>query len=542
MSIHAAAAYHPFAGQDFNWLLASRAERSPHRLFLAWEPFESSPRQWTYAQFYGWVGQIAAGLRIRGLREGDRLLLHLDNCPEFLAVWCACAELGVLVVTTNTRSSADEVAYFASHGRCTVAVTQPSLASRLPETGLRWVAIVAATDESMPCAAPWPTLAWSELEKHDAPASRPLPARDPARPLCVMYTSGTTSRPKGVVYTHGNVLWAARINATQEALRPDDVHHVVLPLFHTNALSYSFLPTLWAGGTVVLQPRFSVSRYWEVALRHRTTWASLVPFCFRALQSAPIPPAHSLRCFGTGTADAPYARAFGVPVFSWYGMTETVGHPVVGLHDLPNTPGTIGRPSPYYEVRVLDEHGQPTPAGAIGDLRVRGWRGVSLFAGYLDDEDATAAAFDEDGYFITGDRVSVLPDGSLQFAEREKDMLKVGGENVASSEIERVLASVAGVTEVAVVGQPHPMLDEVPVAFVTVDPLLKESQRTALAETALQACRSRLADFKVPTAVMVLDEFPRGTLEKISKRELRARLEAAGSSADSKLSSAVGTD
>ncbi len=171
---------------------------------------------------------------------------------------------------------------------------------------------------------------------------------------------------------------------------------------------------------------------------------------------------------------------------------------------------------------MLDEDGQPVAPGQTGDLHVEGQRGLSLFLEYANDPVATAAAFRPDGLFITGDRVRLGPDGSLYFADRSKDMLKVGGENVAASEIERVCASVAGVRELAVVGRRHPMLDEVPVAFVIpVDP-----SDTGLPDRIMAACLAGLAGFKRPHEVRLVDSLPRSTLEKIAKAELRAILAA----------------
>ena len=205
-------------------------------------------------------------------------------------------------------------------------------------------------------------------------------------------------------------------------------------------------------------------------------------------------------------------------------MTETVAAPIVGDLLVPNRAGTIGRAAPQYEIAVLDVDGNPVGAGETGELRVRGVPGISLFAGYLHDEAATSAAFDEEGWFVTGDRVTVHDDGSLSYADRSKDMLRVGGENVAASEIERVILTVAGVAEAAVVGAPDPMRDEVPVAFVVARP--DAAARTNLADAILAACRRELADFKVPREIRIVEDLPRATLEKVAKHELRRLLQS----------------
>jgi crotonobetaine/carnitine-CoA ligase len=186
---------------------------------------------------------------------------------------------------------------------------------------------------------------------------------------------------------------------------------------------------------------------------------------------------------------------------------------------------SMGRAAPEYSIVVRGEDGSPARPGETGDLLVRGVRGLSLFHEYLEDPSATAASFTPDGWMITGDRVTLADDGWLVFADRAKDMLKVGGENVAASEVERVIASLPGVLEVAVVGKPDPMLQEVPVAFVRLQ-AQADAQPEAFVASVLEACRTQLASFKLPREVHLLDDFPRATLNKIAKAELRKRLTA----------------
>jgi crotonobetaine/carnitine-CoA ligase len=202
-------------------------------------------------------------------------------------------------------------------------------------------------------------------------------------------------------------------------------------------------------------------------------------------------------------------------------MTETVSHPVVGglLH--PDRPGSMGRPAPEYEVAVLDDDGAPVAPDGVGELLVRGVRGVSLFAEYLHDAEATARAFPDDGWFRTGDRVRLDPEGTLTFVERDKDVLKVGGENIGAPEIERALLAVPGVREAAVVGRPDVLLGEVPVAFVTV----RDGASVAV-EDLQRSCAELLAAFKRPREVRIVDALPRSTLDKVAKAQLRALLAA----------------
>jgi len=521
---------HPFAGRDVNWLLDWRAESRRDHPFLVWEPFAGDRKVWSYGEFRQCVLRVAAGLHKRGIKAGDFVLVHLDNCPELEFLWFACARIGAVVVTTNTRSAGPELEYFAEHCGAVAAITQPELAGLVAShaKNIRWLAVTENTADGGPADAslrPEKALAFSQLDGD--PADLPQIDPDPWRPGSVQYTSGTTSRPKGVLWTQGNALWGARTSAVHEGLTQDEVHLTVMPAFHTNARTYSILPTMWAGGTVVLMPRFSASRFWDVALRNKCTWMSTLPFFAKAVMDQEVPK-HHFRRWGFAIVSEAIQKHFGVGMVSWWGMTETVSQGIVSDLVSPEPDMTTGRPAPEYGVKVVRDDGMtPVEPGETGHLRFLGVPGVSIFAEYLNNPQATADSFDEQGWFLTGDRVRLNADGSITFSDRDKDMLKVGGENVAASEIEAVIALVPGVYECAVVAQKHRMLDEVPVAFVRPGPGIKVQGNNELPAAVMDACRKNLADFKVPRQVLLVEDFPRSTLEKISKAELRKTLSAA---------------
>ena len=515
---------HPFQRLDVPTLLAHRASSRRDHPFIVWEPFDGLTQRWTYGQFHAQVGRIAGGLARRGIEAGDRVLIHLDNCPETLLAWYACGWLGAVAVTTNARAADDELAYYAEHSGAVAAITQPKFAERVAANcrHLKWM-VVTATDNGAPAATTVePGQRFETLDAEPAPRRAP----DPLAPCSVQYTSGTTSRPKAVLWSHANALWGARINAVHEDLQASDVHLVHMPLFHTNAQAYSVLATLWAGGTAVLMPRFSASRFWPVSLKHRCSWASMIPFCIKALMAHEVPAAHPYRLWGAAACDLPSDPHFRVQTIGWWGMTETITHGIVSCRHWPSPSLAIGRPAPEYGIAIVDNDELPVAEaraiepGGSGQLMVRGIRGLSLFQEYLGNAAATASSFTADGWFRTGDRVDLLEDGSIRFGDRTKDMLKVGGENVAASEIERVIAAVPGVHECAVVARQHAMLDEVPVAFV----LPAANAPADLAERVLAACAAQLADFKRPHALRLVSDFPRSTLEKIAKAQLRAQL------------------
>ena len=205
---------HPFLGQDIPQLVADQARLRPNHPFLVWHPFEDEPRRWSYAGFAREVESIAAGMHARGVRPGDRILIHLDNCPELLLAWFAAARLGAVGVTTNARSSIDELNYFTGHAAVVGAVTQPAFAemvSAVLEPG-RWM-VVTGHDAGRPADPGRRPAGTDRFETlRGDPADLPRRPADPMAPIGIQYTSGTTSRPMGVVWTHANALWGARVN------------------------------------------------------------------------------------------------------------------------------------------------------------------------------------------------------------------------------------------------------------------------------------------------------------------------------------------
>ncbi|MEZ5375864.1 MAG: AMP-binding protein [Acidimicrobiales bacterium] len=510
-------------GMDIPWMLSQWVRRSPDKVAVVWEPFTGDRAVLTYAELQAQARSLAAGLHERGVRSGDFVIIHLDNSLEFLIAWYGCAELGAVAVSTNTHSVARDLSYFSDHVSAVCAITQPTYAQLMfdscPE--LRFVA-VTDNDAGEPPAAPIDALTFdavpfADLLSNGQPPE--LPA-DPMRNLSVQFTSGTTSRPKAVLWTHANGLWAGKVSAIHMRLRNDDTTIAFMPLFHTNAQGYSMLATHWSGGTLVVQPKFSASRFWDVSIANKATWLSTIPFAFKAIANQPVPD-HHYRMWGTAAHLPSIAEHFGVQVMGWWGMTETLTHGIVTDYDQPGPSGTIGRVAPEYELQIRDDDGSIVGPGGKGVLHVRGVRGVSLFKEYYGNPQANADAFDENGWFNTGDVIRIDDDGWLYFSDRSKDMLKVGAENVAASEIESVIMMTGLVDECAVVAQKHFMLDEIPVVFVIP---LPGADTSTMADTIIEHCRANLADFKVVRDVHIVDELPRSMLNKVAKAELRSRL------------------
>jgi carnitine-CoA ligase len=498
-------------GQDIPWLLQHWAERKPDHPFLVWDPRDGGGRTWTYAQFVTDVRRLAAGLAGRGIGKGDKVLVHADNCPEAVLAWYACAWLGAVGVTTNTRSVAAEVGYFVDKARCVAAVVQDQYEPLVREAapGLRWVVTTGSLE----------TLYGEE-------SAAPVREPEPMLPAGILFTSGTTSKPKAVVHTHANAIWSSRITPRNIDLNGDDIYLVYLPFFHVNAQSWSIWAVLGVGATVVLTPKWSTSGFWPAVQAHGVTHISLMPFVFSAFQLPDVPKEHTLRAGVFGLILPEVDAWLGIRVYACYGMTETVTHAITGRPQEGWPRSSMGHPTPGYEVLVVSkETGEPVPQGETGELWVRGTRGVQLFLEYFDNPEANQASFTEDGWFRTGDLVKVVEGGNVVYTDRDKDLIKVGGENVSAREVEDVCRTVPGVADVAVVGKKHEWLDAVPVAFVVKGPGAAEDD-SAFEKALVETCARQLADFKVPRAVYVVDDFPRATLEKVAKNVLREMADA----------------
>ena len=510
-----------FNGQDIPWLIDHRAEHRGDHTFLIWEPKEGEAQRWTYAEFAEETRKVAAGLHSRGVQQGDMVLIHAENCPEAVVAWYACARVGAIAVTTNTRSVASEVNYFITHTGCVGAITQPKFATLVADAGpdLGWIVV---TDDNSGVAATEEQLAHGR-ESFSAlvgdPADAPQRPADPMLPAGVLFTSGTTSKPKAVVHTHANALWAAKVNPINIEFGAEDTYLASLPFFHVNTQSWAIWTVLGAGGTVVLQPKFSASKFWPVIEKYGVTHISLIPFVIKAAFEQGIPENHTVKVGVFGLIMPVLEQFMKMRVLAAYGMTELVTHCV---HDDPHESYpdlAMGRVAPGYELMVVKEDGTLAEVGEMGEIWIRGIRGVSVFLEYFGTQEATDKFFTEDGWGRTGDIVQVLEGGNLVYRDRDKDALKVGGENVSAREVEDVCRTVPGIEDIAVVAKSHEMLDMVPVAFVIAAD--KAADQDAFGEQIIAACKENLADFKVPRAVYFVDEFPTAELGKISKKDLR---------------------
>ena len=479
--------------------------------FLVFETPSGDVARWSYGDFDEAVDRVAGTLVALGAAPGAAIHLALTNSPTFVAAWLAASRLGAWIVPSDPMGRTPELAGHIERTRPAVGLCAAARAgtyrAAVAEAGRAGLPVIEI-DEADTALAPFDAAPLAASE-------RPEPGlRDRA---AVMFTSGTTGRPKGVEVTQANYAFAGKVMAEAAGLAPDDRQLVVLPLFHANAQYYSFASAIWVGAGVALMPSFSASGFLGAAARHSATCASLFAAPIRMILARGGPAEGTVlrHCwYAQNIAADQYstvAEWFGCRPRQLYGMTETI--PAV-LTDEAADPhhASMGRVSPGCEVDVQDAAGNSVAPGAVGEVVVGGEPGITLFAGYLDAPDITAASF-RDGWFCTGDRAVRDGTGRHFFDGRRSDVLKVSGENVSIVEVESTLAEHPAVLEAAVVGRPDEIRDEVPVAFVVAaDP----SAPPSVSE--LDAwCAERLSKAKRPAGITLIDELPRTSVGKIRK-------------------------
>lgn len=508
------------------------------RPFLRFARPDGGVDEWTYAEFDGVVHGAAAAFQVAGAEAGSAIHLALTNTPSFVAAWLGASTLGAWIVPSDPFSTVPELSEHL--GRTTPVVglcaTSREATYRAADHVPRAVIVVDELDDDLAWAVTETEGRYVPVEACTVPPSGSVHKIPPVVGLtdraAVMFTSGTTGRPKGVEITQANYAFAGETMATACDLRSDDRQLVVLPLFHANAQYYSFASAIAVGASVALMPAFSASRFVQQAADHGATCASLFAGPIRMILARggpadPDGPALQLRhCwYAQNLTEQQYATLsdwLGCRPRQLYGMTETIPAVLTDSADDPQ-PDAMGYVSPGCAVELHD-----------GEIVVGGEPGITLFAGYLDDPTTTAASFrasnndagDNDGgddgrrWFLTSDRARQDPDGRFRFDGRRSDILKVSGENVSLVEVEQVVAAHPSVADVAVVGEPDPVRDEVPVAFVVIAADARGD--ATLTESLERWCAERLGKAKRPRRFQFVEELPRTSVGKIKKYQLTA--------------------
>ena len=465
----------------------------------------------TYGDLRDSAAKLADELSAAGVRSGDVVSILLPNEPRFVVCYLACWSLGAVANPLNSRLSATEIAAVAEHAGSRVVVTSATTAA---EAGAQQLRVVLDRG-----TAPH----WLEVGESE-PARGPgrLPVVDVAtnHPAVLIYTSGTTSAPKGVLLSHDNLRADASGIASRLGIASGYRTACFMPLFHCNALIFSHLSTFFVGGSVLLLPKFSASRLLDEVERWECHSFSCPPTVLAMLldrvgADRTVPPSLGFVKVGAAPLSDELAQAFEsrfrIGLIEGYGMTEGTATSVMHDPRIGRPGGTLGFPLPEQQVRIVREDGTEAGTGEVGEIEIGG---ATVMLGYHRDPELTRETMNG-RWLRTGDLGSLDPDGHLRLAGRRKELIIRGGENIHPAALDQVLETHPSVTEGAVYGVPDPIWGESPAAAVVLRPGTKATDlRDYVAE--------RVADFALPVCWRVVDTIPRNAVGKVQRHLLRA--------------------
>ena len=447
----------------------------PEKEFIVFEDRQGTVSTFTYAQAAAMVEQYAAVFARHAITKGERVLVHMHNCPGYLFTWFACAKLGAIMVPLNALAGDYELDYCIDHCGASAVVTEPESFERFAllrnnHPGLRTIFLPVAMPEHE-----YPGAVLIDEEQDCCLHVCTQTAVSNEDDLMWLFTSGTTSRPKAVQLTHANAVFAGMFGAAWWKVAPQDRHMLVLPLFHVNAQFMSVMPVLFSGATLIMTERFSASHYMEQVRRHRATTASLVATTLTMILNQPVSELDAcndlrLIIYAIGLPREKllaFQERFNVPLCELWGMSETLGATTINPLEGEMRLNCIGIARKENQVKIVDDDGRDVPPGTVGEMVVQGVPGRTLMKGYYNDPAATEATI-RNGWLYTGDNAYMDAQGYFYFVDRKKDMIKRAGENVAACEVEYVISLHPSVQEVAVVGVPDAVREEAVLAFVIV--------------------------------------------------------------------------
>ncbi len=481
----------------------------------------SSGTRFTYAEANKRMNRVASAARAGGISKGDRVATLLMNGHEFAEVFYGLAKIGAATVALNWRLVADELAFILGDSGAETLVFDSAFNDVVAELHRRgedatrvttWIHVGDAADRPEFAIGFEETLAAASDEEPEIEG-------DDDDLLFIMYTSGTTGLPKGVMHTHGTTMWSMITGAATAEMRKGDRYLICLPLFHVGAMN-PMMTTFYGGGTAVIMDQFDPTKIWELFGEERVDCTLAVPAMLQFMLLTYNPEVHdtsALRWVMSGASPVPanlietYA-GMGIEIHQVYGLTESGGPAcLIGPDDAIRLAGSTGKAFFHTDVKIVGEDGAEVAPNHPGEVLVRG---PHIMAGYWNRPDATAEAI-VDGWLRTGDIAVADEEGFVYIQDRVKDMIISGGENVYPAEIENVIVGVPGVKETAVIGIESPKWGESALAIVV------KSDDSLTADAVLEACRAKLARFKQPVKVEFVDEIPRNPTGKALKRILR---------------------
>lgn len=496
--------------------LETHVERTPDKTLLRYQDVQQS-----YADFHKDAVKAAGALSALGIRAGSSVCLMLGNSPDYLKLWFGLARLGAAKVPVNVHLKGEGLAYVIDHSAATVLVIEADLLSRvLPlRDAIPRLQIIVVRGESSP--TPPPCLRWSDLLAQTE-GSYTSKTAHPEAVHAILYTSGTTGSPKGVMLSHDAYLNSARAFAEQFVkASANDTFYTCLPLFHINAQAHTVLPAIGLNATMAIGNRFSASGFWDEICHHQVTifnsLASMIPILCK---QPPNPRDQDHQARLTACAATPkdvwleFEERFGVRIIEGYGLTETAGFCVSNSPDNVRV-GSIGMPMDFVEAQIIDQEGREAKPGRHGEIVLLSRTPHAFMEGYFKMPVQTNKAM-QSGWFRSGDMGYADADGYLHFVDRIKQSIRRRGENISSWEVEKIVNAHPKVLESAAVGVPSAVGEEevkiciVPRLDEAIDPL-----------DIIRWCEERMAYFMVPRYVDLRDALPKTATERVEKYKLK---------------------
>lgn len=500
------------APQNLLQLLRQRVGAAPQKDFLF---SESDGRRFTYTQFEQAVNRAAKLLQSHGVGKREVVSLLMPNSVEYIIAYFACWQLGALAGPVNSLLKEEEISFVLNNSEAKTILVHSEFQPRLENirTNLPHLKSVVVFDDE------------AEATREFSNSSEPGPNLsdiDLDNEAIIIYTSGTTGKPKGCLLTHRNLIANARQISQWLQFTTDERLLTIMPLFHMNAVSVTTMSALYAGGSTVVSPKFSATRFWQIISDYEiTSFGSVATMLSMLLSTYPegVPAGlktDQLRFAMCGSAPVPaevmqrFEETFNCLVIEGYGLSESTCRSTFNPPDKRRRAGSCGVPIGN-EMRVVDDDDNEVSDGELGEIVMRG---ENILKGYYRNEEATALAF-RNGWFHTGDIGYRDPDGFFYIVDRKSDMIIRGGENIYPREIDEVLYQHPAVAAAATIGVPDKLYGEEVVAFI----ILKEGGE-ATEEEIIAFCREHLADYKSPKTIRIVDSIPKGPTGKLLKREL----------------------
>lgn len=501
-----------------------RARKFSNNTALVYEDAAGDVLEYTYSQLNNEINKTANLFLSLGIKHGDRVAVRLYNSPQFIFCWFGLAKIGAIIVPVNCQYLFEESKFIIEKCTAKAVVIEeeflPIYSAMLQDdnNSIDNILVTRTTNPELTNSMNFDKL----ISQQPAILTKTvtISSDDVAE---ILFTSGTTSRPKGVEITHCNLQHAGYFTAWQTCLRSDDIYLTMMPSFHIDFQCNAAMAAFTVGAKLVMLEKYSARKFWQQICDYKATITHSMPMIVRTLMLQPVMPFEREHClrdmlFFLHISDQEkqdFETRFAVQLFNSYGMTETL----VGL--IGDSPAeerhwpSIGRPGLGYEAKVTDEEGHELAPNVIGDLWVKGVPGRTIMKGYYQDSKSTAEVLSPDGWLYTGDKAYVDDSGLFYFVDRKTNMIKRAGENISSTEIEKVLMAHPYILDAAVIGVPDLIRDEAVKAFV----IFSEGKSLTLDEI-FKYCNENLAKFKVPSFIEIKKSFPRTCTCKVQKKLL----------------------